>query len=221
MSEKPLVNLHNVTRTYGDVGPTVLRGVNLTIQTGERIAVIGPSGCGKSTLLNIIGTLDRPTVGDVTFDGRDVTGLSDNELADLRSEAIGFVFQDHLLLPQCSAMENVLIPAVGGGGVTDAVRQRAHALLEKVRLADRADHLPGALSGGEKQRVAVVRALINEPKLLLADEPTGSLDGKSADALADLLVGLDVTLVVVTHAPALAERMQKVYTLRDGVLEDA
>jgi len=221
----PLLQLDSVSRQF-DIGNgrrlDVLRDINLAMAQGESLAIVGPSGCGKSTLLNIIGTLDRPSSGSVRILGRDVSGLDGKALARARNEQIGFVFQLHHLLPQCSVLENVLVPAVVAGG-GDAVVERARGLLDKVGLSDRLDHRPAELSGGECQRVAVVRALINAPCLLLADEPTGSLDRRGSDQLAELLSLLNrdegVTLVMVTHAPSVAERMARVLELRDGVLE--
>jgi ABC-type lipoprotein export system ATPase subunit len=199
----------------------VLRGVDLRVRAGEALAIVGPSGCGKSTLLNIIGALDRPTSGQVVFEGRDVATAGDAQLAQLRGERIGFVFQAHHLLPQCTVLENVLVPTLVGPQRPDAA-SRAHRLLERVGLAHRLTHRPGQLSGGERQRAAVVRALINQPALLLTDEPTGSLDRAGSEALGQLLMDLNreegVTLVVVTHSPQLSGRMRRTYELRDGRL---
>jgi ABC-type lipoprotein export system ATPase subunit len=217
-----IVQLANVSRRYGDNGPQVLRDVTLDIAAGQSLAVVGPSGCGKSTLLNIIGTLDQPTHGRVMIDGEDVTQLNGKQLAHLRNRKIGFVFQDHHLLPQLTAIENVLIPTLAEGSPDAAALQRGESLLVRVGLKDRMNHQPARLSGGERQRVAVVRALINEPMLLLADEPTGSLDRKAAAELGQLLVELNeqqhVALVVVTHAMSLADKMAGVYELIDGRL---
>lgn len=226
-----LLELTNVTKTYAAVeraeAPTVLRGVSLQVDAGESVAIVGPSGCGKSTLLHIIGTLDDPTEGSVVLDGRDLTKLSADELALIRNTQIGFIFQLHHLLPQCSVLENVLVPTLvhsgsTGSGGDETPEARATRLLDRVGLGHRLDHRPSQLSGGEQQRVAVVRALINRPKLVLADEPTGALDQHNADTLADLLVELNkeegVTLIVVTHAMSLAGRMGRVYQLRDGAL---
>jgi predicted ABC-type transport system involved in lysophospholipase L1 biosynthesis ATPase subunit len=220
-SDKLLLDLRGVTKAYAGTTESVLRGVDLQVKRGEAIAIVGPSGSGKSTLLNIIGTLDTVTAGTVTFDGQTLGGLGDAELARLRSVSIGFVFQSHHLLPQCSVLENVLVPTLVGPPQADA-EARAARLLERVGLGHRLRHRPGQLSGGERQRAAVVRALINRPPLLLADEPTGSLDRVGSESLAALLMDLNreeaVTLIVVTHATALAGRMQGTYELRDGRL---
>jgi len=221
-----LVELENVTKTYptpGGEGLTVLDAVSLAVSGGESLAVVGPSGSGKSTLLNIIGTLDRPTTGRVLLDGRDLSHLGDDALAAVRSRQVGFVFQLHHLLPQCTALENVLVPALAGGGtVTRETEQRGKQLLARVGLADRMAYRPGHLSGGERQRVAVARALINQPALLLADEPTGSLDREASANLEQLLVEVNreegVTLIVVTHASPLAAHMAQAMELRDGRL---
>jgi ABC-type lipoprotein export system ATPase subunit len=219
-----ILELGGVTKSYSSpegVETPVLRGVDLTLGKGESLAIAGPSGCGKSTLLNIIGTLDRPTSGRVVLDGRDVSTLSEPQLAEVRSRVVGFVFQLHHLLPQCSILENVLVPTLVAKPDGD-VEARARKLLERVGLGHRLSHRPGQLSGGECQRAAVVRALINRPKLLLADEPTGSLDRGSAESLAQLLGELNkeegVALVFVTHAADLAARAGKVVELRDGKL---
>lgn len=223
----PIAELEHVSKRYDSPdageGPVILREVNLRLAHGEAVAVVGPSGSGKSTLLNLLGTLDRPTSGRVLLDGRDLAPLGDRNLAVLRNRRLGFVFQLHHLLPQCTAMENVLVPALAAGGsVPPVVAARGRQLLARVGLGDRLAYRPGQLSGGERQRVVVARALINRPALLLVDEPTGSLDGAAGGALGDLLVELNreegVTLVVVTHAPALAARMDRVLELRDGTL---
>jgi predicted ABC-type transport system involved in lysophospholipase L1 biosynthesis ATPase subunit len=224
-----ILTLTDVAKRYDSVGSReglyVLKDINLAVAAGEALAVVGPSGSGKSTLLNIIGALDRPTSGAVTLEGRDLVSLADDELAAIRAARIGLVFQLHHLLPQCSALENVLVPTLALKNRPPArqVQDRARDLLARVGLGERMDHRPGQLSGGECQRVAVVRALINRPRLLLADEPTGSLDRAAAEALADLLVGLNrqegVTLIVVTHSSDVAARMGRVMELRDGVLK--
>jgi len=224
----PLLEVQDVTKRYAGqtAEPPVLSNVSLTLDRGESLAVVGPSGCGKTTLLNIIGTLDRPTAGAVRLEGRDLTALDEGALAEVRNRQIGFVFQMHHLLPQCTVFENVLVPTLAARNevLRDGAPERARRLLERVGLGARLHHRPGQLSGGERQRVAVVRALINEPQLLLADEPTGALDRASAENLAQLLAELNrelhLTLVVVTHSPDLARRMQRVVELRDGALRD-
>jgi lipoprotein-releasing system ATP-binding protein len=205
----------------------VLRNVTLEVGSGSSVAIVGPSGSGKSTLLNIIGTLERPTSGGVTLSGRDLGGLDDKELAAVRNQKIGFVFQSHYLLPQCSVLENVLVPTIPDKTRRKKVNvvERGRSLLQRVGLGERMNHRPGQLSGGERQRVAVVRALINEPELLLADEPTGALDAAAAAELSRLLLELNraegVTLIVVTHALDLARKMSRVYELRSGELHGA
>lgn len=200
----------------------VLKGISLRVSEGESLAVVGPSGSGKSTLLNIIGALDKPSSGSVRFTGRNLATLNDSELARIRNREIGFIFQLHHLLPQCTVLENVLIPTIPlkSGDASG----RATELLKRVGLDEYELHFPAQLSAGEQQRVAVVRALINRPKLVLADEPTGSLDRTSSDRLGQLLTELNqeegVTLIVVTHSLDLARRMSRVYNLRDGVLKE-
>jgi len=225
-NEAPLLLLENISREFPSAENgeplRVLRGLSLEICCGESIAIVGPSGCGKSTLLNIIGTLDQPTTGTVTLDGQDLSTLDGNALAALRNREMGFIFQSHHLLPQCTVMENVLVPTLAHGQATAADEERGRRLLERVDLGDRLAHRPGQLSGGERQRVAVVRALINQPKLLLADEPTGALDQATADKLGQLLLELNqeenVTLITVTHFADLANRMSRTLELMDGHL---
>jgi lipoprotein-releasing system ATP-binding protein len=225
----PLLRLVEVDKDYpASAGPEplrVLQRINLELAPGDTVSIVGPSGCGKSTLLNLMGTLDRPTRGSVLLEGEDLAGLDEARLAAVRNRSLGFVFQSHHLLPQCTVLENVLVPTLAGH---DPARragapERARRLLDKVGMGGRTGHRPGQLSGGERQRVAVVRALINQPQLLLADEPTGALDRASAEALGELLVQLNrdegVALVVVTHALDLARRMQRTFELRDGNLQ--
>jgi len=224
----PIVMLKDVRKRFlpsdSSSEVTVLNGVTLEVAPGESLAIIGPSGSGKSTLLQIIGSLDRPTSGEVLLDAKDITAMDEKELAGVRNREIGFVFQAHYLLPQCTVLENVLVPTLASRDTSNAqqLAERARALLDRVGLSHRLDHRPGQLSGGERQRVAVVRALINKPKLLLADEPTGALDRTSAHELGRLLVELNreqrVTVIVVTHALELARQMARVLELRDGVL---
>lgn len=222
-----LVNVRKDYESPGDSGSVcVLRDVSLKVAEGKSVAILGPSGSGKSTLLNVIGGLDRPTSGQVLFGGRDISRLDDSQLARLRNEEIGFVFQLHHLLPQCTVLENVLLPtlACGDKGSHKQNKERAVELLQRVGLSEFSMYRPGQLSGGQRQRVAVVRALINKPSLLLADEPTGSLDRDSSDNIADLLVELNhsekVTLIVVTHSSRLAARMDTLLELDDGMLKD-
>ncbi len=225
-----MVELVEVTKTYGEPGDpdavSVLKGVTLGIEPGRSIVVVGPSGCGKSTLLNVIGGLDHPTSGRVLLDGQNLAELDDEALARIRNRQIGFVFQLHHLLPQCTVLENVLIPTLAerANSPQNEILERAKRLLDRVGLKDRMSHRPGELSGGQRQRVAVARALINEPKLLLADEPTGSLDEGTSQSIADLLAELNrdegVTLVVVTHSRALAARIGDVMELSGGVLRE-
>ena len=224
MSAAPLLELRSVSKSYP--GPTpvpVLREAELTVIRGESVAIVGPSGSGKSTLLNLLGTLDTPDSGSVWFEGRDLTGLSPKELANLRNRRIGFIFQNHHLLPQCTVLENVLVPTLAEQrSAPSASVARARQLLDRVGLGHRIDHTPGRLSGGERQRTAVVRALINSPALLLADEPTGALDRVSAGEITRLLTELNrtdgLTLIVVTHSAELAARMGRAVELRDGQL---
>lgn len=221
-----LLRLENVAKDYADAGGKtlpILRGISFQIGAGETVAIVGPSGSGKSTLLNVIGGLDRPTKGSVHLAGRDLSKLSDQELAQARNREIGFIFQAHHLLPQCTVLENVLLPCIPSKTANDPETiKRGKALLARVGLAAREDHRPGQLSGGERQRVAVVRSLINQPKLLLADEPTGALDRASAENLAALLLELNaeqkIALIVVTHALDLARKMSRTLELRDGLL---
>src|SRR5215471_5775294 len=205
-------------------GPlSVLSGVSLRLSRGESAAIMGPSGSGKSTLLHIIGALDPPTSGRVTLDGDDPYTLTEKELAAFRNQRVGFVFQDHSLLPQCSVLENVLTPTLVGRTNGDSI-ERARSLLDQVGLTERLDHRPAELSGGEKQRVALARALINQPALLLCDEPTGNLDRKSADAVASILLELHARqaaiLVVVTHSSELAARFPLRYEMTDGNIKE-
>jgi len=225
-----MLELIHVAKKYespGDkLGLCVLKDITLKVEPGRSLVIVGPSGCGKSTLLNIIGTLDHPTGGKVLFDGQDLAALGEKELAVIRNKQIGFVFQLHHLLPQCTVLENVLVPTLADKKRPSMkeIRDRAVQLLQRVGLKEFLLYRPGELSGGQRQRVAVVRALINRPKLLLADEPTGSLDKDSSENIADLLVELNrsekVTLVVVTHSLSLAERMGWVMELSDGLLKD-
>jgi lipoprotein-releasing system ATP-binding protein len=215
-----------LTKQFPTAGGTlqVLRGVDLAMGRGDAIVVTGPSGSGKSTLLYIIGTLDRPTAGQVRVLGSDPFAGSEAELARYRNEHVGFVFQEHHLLPQCTVLENVLIPTLAGHGAGQAEETRARGLLERVGLGQRLTHRPAQLSGGERQRAAVCRALINQPALLLADEPTGNLDRRTAESVGTLLLEIareqNTLLVCVTHSMELAARFPTRYELVDGRLVD-
>jgi lipoprotein-releasing system ATP-binding protein len=197
----------------------VLSGVSLSLARGDAASIMGPSGSGKSTLLYVLGALEPPSSGEVTLDGANPYTLAERELAAFRNRKVGFVFQDHFLLPQCTVLENVLAPALVDGGAGRAARDRATTLVRQVGLADRLDHRPAALSGGERQRAALARALVREPLLLLCDEPTGNLDRASAETVASLLLDLHARertiLVVVTHNAALADRFPLKFTLAD------
>ena len=202
----------------------VLQGISFQLESGKNLAVIGPSGSGKTTLLNLLGALERPTSGTVSVDGQDPAKLSERDVAAFRSQKIGFVFQDHHLLPQCSVLENVLIPTIAGGTTQPEDVERARLLLDRVGLTDRLEHRPAELSGGQRQRTAIARALIREPALVLADEPTGNLDQTTAAQVADLLLQLqhdeNTILIVVTHSTALAGRMQQRQILDNGRLQE-
>jgi ABC-type lipoprotein export system ATPase subunit len=226
----PFLKLQDVCKSYDSVWNAppvcVLDAIRLEIEAGESVAIVGPSGSGKSTLLNIIGALDRPSSGHVFFQGEDLAEWDESELAAFRHRRLGFIFQAHHLLPQCSVLENVLVPTLAApqsAADRHEALARAGRLLERVGLGARTDHRPGQLSGGERQRVAVVRALINQPQLLLADEPTGALDRAAAEGLSRLLLELNaeekVTLILVTHAPELAALMRRRFAILDGRLQ--
>jgi lipoprotein-releasing system ATP-binding protein len=221
------LTVENLSKTYPTRGEplSVLRKVNLSMNAGDALAIVGPSGSGKSTLLHILGTLDTPTSGTVQLDGRDPFALHEKELAHFRNRHIGFVFQDHYLLPQCSVLENVLIPTLAGGAEDrPALEQRARQLIDKVGLGQRLEHRPAELSGGERQRVAVARALIFRPQLLLADEPTGNLDRHTAQTVGRLLIDMqreeNAMLVVVTHSAELARMLPRQMEMVDGALAE-
>ena len=223
-----LLQLQNITKGYGEPGThsyrAVLKDLNFEIKQGDKVAIVGPSGCGKTTLLNLIGALDHPESGKVIFDEKDITKYSKAELATFRNKHLGFVFQLHHLMPQLSLWENVLLPLLPQGNkISKEQKEWAEYLVKKVGIWDQRNQKPSEMSGGECQRTAVVRALINKPKLILADEPTGALDEENANALTDLLKKLSdeegVSLVTVTHSVALAEQMDEKFTLRKGKLE--
>jgi len=225
MSEE-LIRVEGLRRSFpmGDGKVEVLRGVDLLIRRGERIAILGSSGVGKSTLLHILGTLDRPSGGTVTFRGENVFERNAEDMARFRNESLGFIFQFHHLLPEFDALENVMMPGLIGGRSFEEMKRRASRLLGEVGLEHRVSHPVGKLSGGERQRVAVARALVLEPALLLADEPTGNLDPKTADQVLDLLLEMNrihgTALVVVTHSPELAGRLGRRVVLVDGYVEE-
>jgi ABC-type lipoprotein export system ATPase subunit len=216
-----MIQLREVRKEYAGT-PVILDRVSLAVEAGEQLAVIGPSGSGKSTLLNIIGGLDKPDSGTVEVDATKLDQLNERELARFRCNTVGFVFQLHHLLPQYSVLDNVLLPTLAPDGRKEGARKRAAGLLDRVGMADKAKRQPAMLSGGERQRVAVARALINQPKLLLADEPTGSLSHEGAERLTQLLLELcsneNMTLVTVTHSAELAASMGRRLQLRDGKL---
>jgi lipoprotein-releasing system ATP-binding protein len=223
MSTLELVEISKEFPTRGEP-LQVLEGVNLQVAQGDNLAIVGPSGCGKSTLLHILGTLDAPTSGSMRLGEVDPFELDEQALARFRNQNIGFIFQDHHLLPQLSVLENVLIPAIAEGRPDQDCVQRAHELIERVGLADRIEHRPAELSGGERERVAVARSLIHQPTLLLADEPTGNLDQTNARQIGDLLLEIQrqekMMLIVVTHSMELAGKIDRQMRLDDGKLVD-
>lgn len=216
-----MIEIRNITKSFGSL--QVLKGIDLHINKGEVVSIVGPSGAGKTTLLQIMGTLDDPDTGSIIIDGIDITKLKDKELAKFRNQHLGFVFQFHQLLPEFTAMENVLIPAMIGGKSTKQAKERAKELFEFLGLSDRANHKPSELSGGEKQRVAVARALINNPDIIYADEPSGSLDSKNKAELHQLFFDLrdkyGQTFIIVTHDEGLSQITDRTIHLKDGQIE--
>ncbi len=215
-----MIDIKGITKSFGKL--EVLKGIDLHINKGEVVSIVGPSGAGKTTLLQIIGTLDKPDNGEITVDGIDVKGLSNKKLADFRNQHIGFVFQFHQLLPEFTALENVMIPAFIAGKSHSEAKERAIELLDFMNLGERAHHKPAELSGGEKQRVAVARALVNNPAVILADEPSGSLDSKNKAELHQLFFDLrdkfGQTFVIVTHDEGLASLTDRTIHLKDGMI---
>ncbi|NQZ53404.1 MAG: lipoprotein-releasing ABC transporter ATP-binding protein LolD [Piscirickettsiaceae bacterium] len=226
MTNPTVIQCHNLAKRFADgsLETDVLRNVNLSVNKGDRLAIVGSSGSGKSTLLHLLGGLDEPTSGSVEIHGQDISTLSVNALSKLRNQSLGFVYQFHHLLPEFTALENVAIPLVIGGLNPKIAHQQAEDLLSKVGLSHRLIHKPSELSGGERQRAALARALITQPDCLLADEPTGNLDHRTAQSIFNLILELNeslgTALIIVTHDPQLASQMDRVLTLQDGTLED-
>ncbi|WP_418552446.1 ABC transporter ATP-binding protein [Prevotella sp.] len=218
-----MIDIKGITKSFGSL--QVLKGIDLHIDKGEVVSIVGPSGAGKTTLLQIIGTLDKPDSGQIIIDGTDVSSLSRKKLSEFRNQHIGFVFQFHQLLPEFTALENIMIPAFIAGKSRSEAKKKAEELLDFMGLSDRAGHKPSELSGGEKQRVAVARALINNPAVILADEPSGSLDSKNKEELHQLFFNLrdkfGQTFVIVTHDEHLARITDRTIAMRDGMLETA
>ncbi|KUK46869.1 MAG: putative ABC transporter ATP-binding protein [Anaerolinea thermophila] len=222
---KPVINIKNVTKTYkmGEIEVHALRGISFDVQKGEVISIMGPSGSGKSTLMNIIGCLDHLTTGEYNLDGKDIANLDDDELAQIRNQKVGFVFQNFNLLARSTALSNVELPLRYAGQIENRL-QLAEKALTSVGLEDRIHHKPSELSGGQQQRVAIARAIINNPAIILADEPTGNLDSKSGDEIMELLLGLNkkngTTLIIVTHDPQIASHTRRTIQLFDGLIQE-
>ncbi|WP_026714256.1 ABC transporter ATP-binding protein [Flavobacterium daejeonense] len=221
---KPLIKISNIKRNFelGDETVYVLKGINLEIHKGEYVALMGPSGSGKSTLMNLLGCLDTPTSGTYILNGKDVSQMKDDELAEIRNKEIGFVFQTFNLLPRTTALDNVALPMIYAGYPKPERNKRAVEVLKQVNLADRMDHQPNQLSGGQRQRVAVARALVNKPSIILADEPTGNLDSKTSIEIMNLFNDIHAngnTVILVTHEEEIAAYAHRVIRLRDGMIE--
>jgi len=221
-----MIEIHDLTKTYmlGSVEVPALRGVTFSIERGEVVSIMGASGSGKSTLMNVLGCLDLPTSGDYLLDGKNIAGMREDELATIRNQKIGFVFQQFNLLPRMTVRRNAELPLTYNGGKPQKeIDQRAESILTAVGLADRMDHRPTELSGGQQQRVAIARALINDPAIILADEPTGNLDSHTGAEIMNLLLSLNkehgLTLIIVTHDQTIAAQTQRVIRLRDGLIE--
>ena len=226
MTEQAMIEIRNLDKKFSTAGGEieVLRGINLQICAGERVAVVGTSGAGKTTLMHTIGGLDQPTAGEILFEGQNIFALRGAALDAFRNRTIGFIFQFHQLLPEFSALENVMMPLLIGGVARQQAIQKAATLLQEVGLGSRLTHKPGALSGGEQQRVAIARALVREPRLLLADEPTGNLDSRTSDEILTLINEMHrtrgLTMIIVTHNNALAASLDRVLRIEDGLLAD-
>ncbi|MGT2799653.1 ABC transporter ATP-binding protein [Streptococcus marmotae] len=223
--KKQLIKLTNINKSYknGDQELRVLKDIDLEVEEGEFLAIMGPSGSGKSTLMNIIGLLDRPTAGEYILEDTEVSQISENKLAHVRNNQIGFVFQQFFLLSKLNALQNVELPLIYAGVPASQRKILSHQFLEKVELGDRMTHLPSELSGGQKQRVAIARALVNSPSIILADEPTGALDTKTGDQIMELLTELNregKTIIMVTHEPEIAAYAKRCIVLRDGVITE-
>lgn len=221
-----MIEIQGITKAYrlGDTTVPILKGIDLTINAGEFVAIMGTSGSGKSTLMNIIGCLDRPTTGSYYFEGKNLTTFSNDELAYIRNQRLGFVFQQFNLLSRSTALENVMLPMIYANVSRPKRQQRASRTLARVGLADRLSNRPSQLSGGQQQRVAIARALINQPALVLADEPTGALDTKTSQEVMDLLIELNqqgITIAIVTHEPDIAEQTQRIIHLQDGLVVES
>lgn len=218
-----MIKIRNLTKTYhtGKLSVEVLKGLNLDIDNGEYVSIMGPSGSGKSTFLNILGCLDLLSTGEYILDNKNIDNLSDDELSEIRCEKIGFVFQSYNLLSKLTALENVELPAMYLGTKKDVRRKHALELLDLVGLSDRINHKPNEMSGGQKQRVAIARSMINNPKILLADEPTGNLDSKSTEEILQIFKKLNdsgVTIIMVTHEEDVAEHTKRIVRLKDGII---
>ncbi len=220
----PLIQIHNIKRNFALGGETVyvLKGINLEINKGEYVALMGPSGSGKSTLMNLLGCLDTPTSGSYILNGKDVSKMHDDDLAEIRNKEIGFVFQTFNLLPRTTALDNVALPMIYAGYSKQERMARAKEVLTQVNLADRMDHQPNQLSGGQRQRVAIARALVNKPSIILADEPTGNLDSKTSVEIMKLFGDIHAqgnTVILVTHEEEIAEYAHRIIRLKDGLIE--
>lgn len=220
-----MIEMRNVSRVFdtGKIKVEALRGIDLTVNEGEFMAIMGPSGSGKSTLMHIMGCLDTPTGGEYILDGSPIGKMSDNDLADIRNEKVGFVFQSFNLLPYASAYENVELPLIFAGMPTARRKKRVESLLQRVGLGDRMSHRPNELSGGQRQRVAIARALVNNPRIIMADEPTGNLDSKSGEEIMKLFIELwkqGNTIIMITHDPNVSGYCENIITLKDGLIEN-